>query len=183
MQYVRIPILTYPPTNINLSTNTYIGMEGAAREQGVVEVLADVYGEWAMGGGAAKVDINKVILVFTVYLTCCIPLTLYLSTNLFPHLSSYPSPLYTLYSYPIPLTLNSNVYFYLPTIHTYIHLCIIIYINIHTCICTYLYIYPHTPTHTHIYLYVYAYTDMYLYIHTHTPTGDRRPIRPHRDLR
>ena len=37
------------------------GMEQAAAEGGVVEVLADVYGKWAMGGGAARVDINAVI--------------------------------------------------------------------------------------------------------------------------
>ena len=37
------------------------GMEEAAMEQGVVEVLADVYGRWAMGGGAAKVDVANVI--------------------------------------------------------------------------------------------------------------------------
>jgi len=38
-----------------------IGMEGAAQSSGVVEVLADVYGEWAGGGGAAKIDVQAVI--------------------------------------------------------------------------------------------------------------------------
>ena len=36
-------------------------MEEQALNQGVVDVLAEVYGQWAMGGGAAKVDINSVI--------------------------------------------------------------------------------------------------------------------------
>lgn len=37
------------------------GMEQVAQEQGVVDVLADVYGRWALGGGAAKVDVAGVI--------------------------------------------------------------------------------------------------------------------------
>ena len=36
-----------------------IGKEAAIQEAGVVEVLSDVYSQWAQGGGAAKVDVNK----------------------------------------------------------------------------------------------------------------------------
>jgi hypothetical protein len=37
------------------------GQEAAAQEQGVVDTLADIYGQWAMGGGAAKVDVGMVV--------------------------------------------------------------------------------------------------------------------------
>jgi aarF domain-containing kinase len=37
------------------------GKEAAIQEAGVVEVLSDVYSQWAQGGGAAKVDVNKVL--------------------------------------------------------------------------------------------------------------------------
>jgi predicted unusual protein kinase regulating ubiquinone biosynthesis (AarF/ABC1/UbiB family) len=37
------------------------GMEALAQEKGVVDTLASIYGEWAMGGGAAKVDVAGVV--------------------------------------------------------------------------------------------------------------------------
>lgn len=37
------------------------GKEQVILDQGVVEVLADIYGRWAMGGGIAGIDINQVI--------------------------------------------------------------------------------------------------------------------------
>jgi predicted unusual protein kinase regulating ubiquinone biosynthesis (AarF/ABC1/UbiB family) len=37
------------------------GMEQTALESGVVEVLSEVYTEFAGGGGAAKIDVNAVI--------------------------------------------------------------------------------------------------------------------------
>jgi hypothetical protein len=41
------------------------GQEAAVREQGVVDTLADIYGKWAMGGGAAKVDVGVVVTQLT----------------------------------------------------------------------------------------------------------------------
>jgi predicted unusual protein kinase regulating ubiquinone biosynthesis (AarF/ABC1/UbiB family) len=37
------------------------GKEDVFLSEGVVEVLADIYGKWALGGGAAKIGINKVV--------------------------------------------------------------------------------------------------------------------------
>jgi len=37
------------------------GQENKVMENGVVEVLADIYGRWATGGGVAAVDINSVV--------------------------------------------------------------------------------------------------------------------------
>jgi predicted unusual protein kinase regulating ubiquinone biosynthesis (AarF/ABC1/UbiB family) len=37
------------------------GKEQVILEQGVVEVLADIYGRWAMGGGVRSVGINAVL--------------------------------------------------------------------------------------------------------------------------
>lgn len=37
------------------------GKEQVVLDNGVVEVLADIYGRWATGGGVGSVDINSVI--------------------------------------------------------------------------------------------------------------------------
>lgn len=37
------------------------GKEKVILEEGVVEVLADIYGRWAKGGGVQKIDINQVV--------------------------------------------------------------------------------------------------------------------------
>jgi len=37
------------------------GKADLIRDSGVVEVLADIYGAWTMGGGAAAINVNKVI--------------------------------------------------------------------------------------------------------------------------
>jgi hypothetical protein len=34
---------------------------GAIKDSGVVEVLADIYGQWSAGGGAASINVNEVI--------------------------------------------------------------------------------------------------------------------------
>jgi predicted unusual protein kinase regulating ubiquinone biosynthesis (AarF/ABC1/UbiB family) len=36
-------------------------MEGLIADSGVVEVLANIYGQWSKGGGAAAINVNDVI--------------------------------------------------------------------------------------------------------------------------
>lgn len=44
-----------------LTQFSFSGKEEVILGTDVVEVLADVYGKWAQGGGATKIDINAVL--------------------------------------------------------------------------------------------------------------------------